>query len=117
MGFFSTMFSGMMDEMRSHPYTTLSSVIAFSMAMYLFFYPTQAEELSSVKNQVAAVTQTVVDIRASQIEDKIISARIRFCDASSEDQKNYFRILTNEYAESYRKLTDRNYPLPRCDEI
>lgn len=117
MAFFGTMFTGMMDEMKTHPYTTLSSVIAFSMAMYLFFYPTQAEELSSVKNQVAAVTQTVVEIRASQIEDKIVSARIRFCNASSEDQKNYFRILTNEYAENYRKLTDRNYPLPRCDEI
>jgi len=112
-----TMFTGMMDEMRTHPYTTLSSVIAFSLAMYMFFYPTQAEELTAVKSQVAAVTQTVVEIRASQIEDKIVSARIRFCNATSEDQKNYFRMLVNEYLDSYRKLTDRQYPLPRCDEI
>lgn len=111
------MFTGMMDEMKTHPYTTLSSVIAFSMAMYLFFYPTQAEELSSVKAQVSAVTQTVVEIRASQIEDKIVSARLRFCHATSDDQRNYFRALTNEYTDSYRKLTERNYPLPRCDEI
>jgi len=109
-----------MNEMKDHPWTML--VLAGCIAMLVFntYRHASADDLTGIRSEVAQVASAVNDIRQAQIEDKILAARTRYCKALKDDdaqQKHYFGELVSEYQEQYRKLTNRHYMTPSCDEV
>jgi hypothetical protein len=111
--FLSWSIEGLVGEMKSHPWTTLAALVALGVAGYNYHTSARAAELVDVKN-------TVTEILAGQIEVRLIDARVRYCEAARSDNTDvqiFYRNLTADYAERYRKTTGRMYSLPSCNEV
>lgn len=106
-GFF---LGGVMAEIKMHPWTTLTAAAALGLVLYSEFDHAKAADVSAIAEQLK-------DIRAAQVEDKLINARMRYCHAQDDEQRQYFRELVSEYGEQYRKVTGRIYVLPNCNEV
>lgn len=104
---------GLISEMKQHPWTTLAAVAALSLTSYNMNVHADAAEVAGLKT-------TVNEILAGQIEVKLIDARVRYCEAQrahNEESIRFYRDLTSDYAERYRKVTERTYVLPNCNEV
>lgn len=105
--------NGLVNEMKNHPWTTLAALTALTVAGYNYHASARAAELIDVK-------ATVTEILAGQIEVRLIDARVRYCEAArgeNGDVQTFYRNLTADYAERYRKTTGRSYLLPSCNEV
>lgn len=104
---------GLVSEMKQHPWTTLVAIAALLLTAYNMNTHADAAEVAGLKT-------TVTEILAGQIEVKLIDARVRYCEAQREDNvdsEKFYRSLTADYAERYRKATGRAYILPSCAEV
>jgi ElaB/YqjD/DUF883 family membrane-anchored ribosome-binding protein len=117
---FGYFVGGVVGEMKDHPWTMLVLAGCIGLLTFNTYHHANADDLTGIRSEVAMVASAVNDIRAAQIEDKILAARSRFCKALKDgdvQQKHYFGELTSEYQEQYRKVTGRVYLTPSCDEV
>jgi hypothetical protein len=111
---------GIMSEFKSHPWTSMTLIFAVVLLVWNTHEHANATDVSTVRMEVKSVAEAVTDIRAAQIEDKLIAAKIRYCQslkAGDEAQKHYFDEQVREYQEQYRKVTSRIYLPPTCNEV
>lgn len=99
-----------MSEVKSHPWTTLMAATALGLVIY-------ANSEHARASDVAAALAQLRDIRAAQVEDKIINARTRACHSTDDDQRRYFEKLAREYKDEYLKITGMLYVMPSCNEV
>lgn len=106
----ASFLGGLINDMRDHPWTALAALVALGMAMYNWNTHAKAADMAAVQVQLT-------EILAGQMEVKLLDARVRYCQSSNAEGRTYFRNLTAEYQERYRKLAGRDYDLPSCDDI
>jgi len=107
---FGLFLGGIVSELKSHPWTTLSAAFALGGVVYFGNVHASADDMKAVAIQIR-------DIRAAQIEDKLLNARERYCHSEDEQQQRYFRQLVSDYQQQYRTLMGEHYVLPSCAEV
>lgn len=71
-------------------------------------------------SQVKGVWNSLVEVRASQVERSILDARERQCNAQREGNVDALQFVTqrlNENLLSYQQVAKRDYRVPECSEL
>jgi len=91
--------------------TTTSVVVFWLFAVWsLGFAPAFGEGFARAED--------VQSVRATLLENAIIEARIRYCTApNGHTTKSFFLKTVNYKLAAFKVLTDREYPLPLCEEL
>lgn len=102
-----TFGGGLMAEIKAHPYTTLTSMLALGVALV-------AVTTRAPANDVQSLNVTVSEIRVSLLEKGILDTKIAYCRAT---QKLFLTTRLAEQLREYQRTTGREFRVPACEEL
>lgn len=100
-------FGGLMNELKSHPWTTLASAGALAVSIFTYSKAAPADAVQKVEASLHGIQVTL-------LESKILDAAANRCRAVS---KMFFTERLATLQREYVLVAGREYRVPTCEEI